>query len=158
MKNEPITITIDEETLRAYEEHYFSIHKRARKKPIRQPYHESINTWMIMRRPEMNALKQRWKDFIIWLTEKLGYSGLNIDRCVVCHTVYYPTHRRHDTDNSTPKFILDGLVASGMITDDDCRHITQLVLKCGVDQSHPRTEIQIIPEDGNEEKEEQAHG
>ena len=57
--------------------------------------------------------------------------------------VYYPTNRRHDIDNSVPKFILDGLTESGMIIDDDSSHITRLTLECYVDKENPRTELTI---------------
>lgn len=96
-----------------------------------------------MKRPMMNALKQRWKDFIRWLVEEQGYANLRIDRCEVHQIVYYPTNRRHDADNAVPKFILDGLVDGGMIMDDDIGHLTKLTLECGVDKQHPRTELYI---------------
>ena len=56
-----IKLTIDNNTLSEYEKYYFKHHPRASKKPISNPYHESINTWMIMKRPMMNALKQKLK-------------------------------------------------------------------------------------------------
>ena len=96
-----------------------------------------------MKRPMMNALKQRWKEFIRWYVEEQGYANLRIDKCEIHQSVFYPTKARHDIDNSVPKFILDGLVESGMIIDDDCKHITKLVLECGVDKAHPRTDIHI---------------
>ena len=68
------------------------------------------------------------------------------DECVKAEmeqTVYYPNHRRHDTDNSVPKFILDGFVDSGMVVDDDSEHISKLTLVCRVDVTHPRTELKI---------------
>lgn len=138
-----IKIVIDNSTLSRYEEYYFSIHKRASKKPIKHPYHESINEWMIMKRPMMNALKQKWKDMIVWLVCDQGYANLRIDKCEIEQVVYYPNNRRHDTDNTVPKFILDGLVQSGMVADDDCNHITKLTLRCGVDIERPRTELTI---------------
>lgn len=141
--NDTILITIDEGVLEKYNEYYFSIHKKATKPPIKQPYHESINTWMIMKRPAMNSLKQRWKDFIKWFVNEQGYANLRIDKCEICQTIYYPTNRRHDTDNSVPKFVLDGLVESGMIIDDDCKHIKKLTLECSIDTKRPRTELLI---------------
>lgn len=138
-----ILLTIDNNTLSRYEEYYFSIHTKAYKKPIQHPYHESINVWMIMRRPMMNALKQKWKDFICYFIKERGYSNLRIDKCEIHQTVYYPNNRRHDVDNSVPKFILDGLVESGMIPDDDSKHITKLTLECKTDTKNPRTEILI---------------
>ena len=136
-----IKLVIDNTVLDKYNKHYFSTHPRATKPPIKQPYHESINVWMIMRRPLMNALKQKWKDFIKWFVTDKGYANLRIDKCIINQKIYYPNNRRHDPDNSTPKFILDGLVECGMIIDDDSKHIKKLTLECDSDVEHPRTEI-----------------
>ena len=152
-----ISMVIDRRTIEEYEKHYFSIHTRAKKPPIKNPYHESINVWMIMKRPMMNALKQRWKDFIVWFMESQGYSNLRIEKCDLEFTVYYPNDRRHDVDNTCPKFIIDGLCESGFLVDDDCKHLTQLTLRCGVDPEHPRTEIVASIYEA-EEKEEHDHG
>ena len=150
--NEPeYIIVIDNTILRKYDAFYFERHPRARKSPIAHPYHESINAWMIMKRPMMNALKQRWKDFVVWLIGDLGYSNIGISKCTITQRIYYPTKRRHDIDNSVPKFILDGLVESGMIVDDDCAHITRLTLECITDSDYPHTEIYIsLPEEGRD--------
>lgn len=137
------SLVIDKKVIEEYNDYYFSIHTKARKMPIPHPYHESINVWMIMRRPMMNALKQKWKDFIKWYVDNKGYSNLSIEKCEIEQVVYYPNNRRHDIDNTVPKFILDGLVESKMIIDDDHLHITKLTLSCGVDTVDPRTEIKI---------------
>lgn len=138
-----ITMVIDEGTLSEYEKYYFGIHKKAKKKPIAHPYHESINVWMIMKRPMMNALKQKWKDFIVWFIENQGYSNLHIDKCELLFRTYYQSGRRHDVDNSVPKFILDGMVESAFVEDDDSKHIQKLTLECFTDACHPRTEITV---------------
>ena len=138
-----IKLVIDDDVIEEYAKFYFSIHTRAKKKPISNPYHESINKWMIMKRPMMNALKSKWKDFIVWFIEKQGYTNLHINKCELKFVAFYKTNRRHDVDNSCPKFIIDGLCESGFIVDDDCNHITSLTLECGVDRDHPRTEIYI---------------
>ena len=57
--------------------------------------------------------------------------------------VHCRTNRRHDIDNSCPKFILDGLSESGFIIDDDSKHITSLTMECYVDKDNPRTEIEV---------------
>lgn len=157
MKNElinTITIIINNETLDRYTKHYFSLHPRARKAPIKRPIHESINQWMILKRMEANQLKQKWKDFIIWLVNDLGYTNMNIYKCKVLHRVHYDINRRRDVDNCVPKFILDGLVESGMLVDDDCKHLTRLSLECTYDKGNPYTEIiieiQEFKEDNNE--------
>lgn len=140
---EVIKLVIDNTVLQEYEEYYFSLHPKAKKKPIAHPYHESINKWMIMKRMMMNALKQRWLDFIVWFIDKQGLSGMQIDECALRFTVFYETNRRHDVDNSCPKFIIDGLCESGFIVDDDSKHIRTLILQCFVDKDNPRTEIEV---------------
>lgn len=148
MKN--IKLIINNDTLREYELYYFRKHPKAQKKPIENPYHPSINEWMIMKRPMMNSLKQKWKDFTVWFVEKQGYANLHIEECEMIFTAYYKTNRRHDTDNSIPKFILDGFTEAGLIADDDSNHLTRLTLKCDVDRDNPRTEIEIIINDKKE--------
>ena len=138
-----IKLVIDNDVLDRYNKYYFGIHKRAKKLPIPHPYHESINTWFILQRPAMNALKGRWKDFIKWFVNDVGCSDMKIEKCKMKFVAYYSTNLRHDTDNSCPKFILDGLVEGGLVIDDDMNHITSLTLECGVDKSNPRTEIYV---------------
>ena len=139
-----IKLVFDEDTLRRYEQEcYFVKHPKAKKKPLEHPYHESINVWMIMKRPMMNALKQKWKDFMVWFIEDQGYSNLRIDKCEMTVTTYYGSNHRHDVDNSVTKFINDGLVDAGLLVDDDSTHLTSLTLKCAVDIERPRTEIKI---------------
>lgn len=96
-----------------------------------------------MKRPMMNALKGKWKDFIVWFIEQQGYTNLRIEKCELVFTTYFNTNRRHDVDNTCPKFILDGLCESGFIIDDDSNHVQKLTLSCGIDRKRPRTEIDI---------------
>lgn len=139
-----IKLVIDKNTLLEYEKYYFGKHPKAHKKPIEKPYHPSINAWMIMKRPMMNALKQKWKDFIVWFIDNQGYSNLRIEKCEMIFTTYYETNRRHDIDNACPKFILDGFSKSGFIIDDDSSHISSLTMCCSLDKENPRTEIEIL--------------
>ena len=138
-----IQLTIDNSVLERYNKYYFSLHPKAHVPPIKQPRHESMNVWMIMKRPMMNALKQRWKDFIGWFVTEQGYANLRIEKCEIRQVVYYPTQRRADVDTSVGKFVLDGLVQAQMVIDDDYRHITKLILECGYDKDNPRTELYI---------------
>ena len=140
---ETITLVIDETVLEEYNEYYFSIHTKAKKKPIPHPYHESINQWMIMRRPMMNALKAKWKAFIAWFVDKQGYSNLHIERCEIEQRVFFQNNRRRDIDNTVPKFILDGFVDSGLIVDDSCEHIRKLTMSCEIGCEYPRTVFTI---------------
>ena len=138
-----IKLVINNAALEDYEKVYFAKHPRAKKKPIAHPYHESINQWMIMKRPQMNASKQRWKEFIAWFIENSEYKDTHIEQCELRFITYYSTARRHDIDNGCPKFILDGLCENGFIIDDDSKHITSLTMQCFVDTENPRTEIEV---------------
>lgn len=136
-------LEITNQTLTDYEKYYFKLHPRARKKPIEHPYHPSINVWFVMMRLALNTLKQKWHDFIVWWIKESGLSDLKIEKCKMRFVSYYPTKRRSDTDNSVPKFILDGMVEGGLIVDDDSLHLTSLTLECGYSKDNPRTEIYI---------------
>lgn len=139
-----IKLVIDNAIVDAYNKYYFSLHPKAKKKPIDKPRHPSINQWCILPRIQMNALKQKWKDFGCWFIKKLGYENLNLDNFDIIITVFFDTKRRHDVDNQVPKFLLDAFTASGFIVDDDESHLHSLTLKTGYDKSNPRTEIEVI--------------
>ena len=130
--------------MKKYNEYYFKLHPKAKKIPIDKPRHPSINTWCILPRIQMNALKQKWKDFGCWWIKELGYSDMKLDSFEIIITVFFDTKRRHDVDNQTPKFLLDSFSESGFIVDDDEKHLHSLTLKTGYDKEHPRTEIEIV--------------
>lgn len=138
-----LRIVLDQGTVERYNAHYFKLHPRARKAPIISPVHPSLNIWMIMRRPEMNGLKQKYKDYIVFVAEENGISGIGIDDCDITMHYFFPINRRHDCDNYTPKFFLDGLTEAGVITDDDFLHVHSLRTYGDIDRENPRTEIII---------------
>lgn len=151
-KKEHIRLLIDNKVLEAYDRYYFEHHPKATKRPIPHPYHESINQWMIMKRPMMNALKAKWKDFIVWFIESKGYANLRIQNCEMVFTTVFATNRRHDVDNTCPKFILDGMCECGFIVDDDSEHVRKITLSCETDRLHPRTEIDVYYWNKKEER------
>lgn len=65
-----------------------------------------------------------------------------INKAVVEITYYFKTKHRRDPDNYSGKFLLDGLVRSGVIEDDSFSNI-DLILKGKTDKENPRTEIKI---------------
>lgn len=138
-----IKLTIDNKTLEKYNKYYFSKYPKRKKIPIDSPTHPSINKWMIMKRPMMNDLKQKWKEFIVWFVEENNLTNKKIKKCEMTFISYFKTKIRKDCDNTVPKFILDGIAESGLIVDDDSLHITSLTLQCGYDKENPRTEIYI---------------
>lgn len=126
-----------------YNDYYFKIHPRARKRYITAPCVPSINVWFILPRPQMNNLKQLWKDFIVWWINKENLNDLKLEEFRMTFRMYMPSKRRSDPDNYTPKFLLDGFTESGFIADDDGKHLKALTLITDYDKHYPRTEIYI---------------
>ena len=125
-----ITIEFTQELLNEWLKLYFKKHPRAKKIPIETPAQPSLNKWIILMRPEMNTLKQNYKDFCAYVVQKCGLEMLGISKCKCRYMVYVSTRTRIDTDNITPKFILDSLTAeaTGVICDDGFSCITELTL------------------------------
>ena len=134
-------LILDQQLIDEYADFYFKEHPRARKKPIQAPRHESINKWFIMQRPQMNDLKQRWKDFGVWWMNKENLNNLHLEKFEMIFTTFMPTKRRADPDNYVPKFILDSFTEAGFIADDSGDHLLSLTLKTDYDKDNPRTEI-----------------
>lgn len=139
-----IKLILDRDVIDRYNTYYFEQHLRAKKIPIEQPYHPSINVWSILPRIQMNALKQKWKEFGVWWITDLGYNDMKLDSFDLIVTVFFSVKRRHDCDNQTPKFLLDAFTESGFIVDDDEKHLHSLTLKTGYDKENPRTELEFI--------------
>ena len=142
-----IKLILDNKVLERYNTYYFLEHPRAKKKPIEKPYHPSINTWCILPRIQMNALKQKWKDFVCFWMRLEKLENKKLDNFDITITVFFDTKRRHDVDNQVPKFILDGFTEAGFIVDDDEKHLHSLTLKTGYDKENPRTEIEVFIKD-----------
>ena len=140
---ETVTIVINKQTVDDYHEYYFTKYPKRKKKPIKSPIPPSLNTWMIMKRPQMNNEKQIYKEFIIWLVNHNNLQNKKIEKATLTFTYYFPTHHRHDADNYAPKNCLDGFTASGLLVDDDLEHVKMLSIKGGYDKINPRTEIEI---------------
>lgn len=137
-------LILDQQLIDEYNAIYKKTHPKTKKPAIEKPRHPSINQWMILRRPMMNALKQRWKDFGIWWLKKLGYDGLMLDKVKVEITVFMPTRRRADIDNHCcEKFLWDAFTEAGFWVDDDYLHVTEIISRMGYDKENPRTELII---------------
>lgn len=142
MKNE-IKLVLDNGVLDEYNKYYFGKHPRAKKVPIDKPTIPSLNTWIILPRMQMNALKQKHKEFGIWWINKLGYQNMKLNEFEMDFYIYMPTKRRADNDNFVPKFILDSFTESGFILDDSNDHLKKLTIMSGYDKYNPRTEITV---------------
>lgn len=130
-QQDKIVIEFTEELLERWlKEFYFKKHPTARKKPIETPANPSLNKWVILRRMSMNKMKQDYKDFTKFVISHYGLEDLGISKCKCKYITYRQSKRRIDLDNTTPKFILDGLTAecTGVICDDGVDCITELIL------------------------------
>ena len=86
-------------------------------------------------------MKERYTSDIGWLAKKLpAYERVDIT------ITWYEPNRRRDIDNITgggTKFIMDGLVAGGVIKDDSQRYVNSILHNFEVDKENPRIEIEI---------------
>ncbi len=137
-------IVIDKEVIGKYNEYYFNKYPKRKKVPITKPIPPSLNTWMVMRRFQMNHLKQVWKEFGVWLVDFYGYKDLNIEKCKIEIEYFFDSKRRHDADNYTPKNLFDSFTSSGFLVDDDFNHVESLTIRGNYSKENPRTEIRVI--------------
>lgn len=104
----------------------------------------SLNEWQNLYWAKKAVFKRRWEKMIMTLL----FGVRQVDKPVVRITYYPDCDRSRDKDNYTPKFIMDGLKKSGVITDDNTQavdvdwSIATGVVECA------RTEIVIMPKDG----------
>ena len=89
--------------------------------------------------------KKEWAEIIrLYTLKNKPYKP--IKQCRLTLFYYFKDKTRRDPDNYSGKFILDGLVKSGIIYDDSFFNIN-LILKASVDKSNPRLHI-IIDSEG----------
>lgn len=86
--------------------------------------------------------KKKWGDAVVWLAR--GKCREPMDKAEVRITYFFKDRRRHDPDNYSGKFLLDGLTRAGVIVDDSFDHV-KLQLDGGYDKENPRTEIEVEP-------------
>jgi len=139
-----IKIIIDNEILEKYYLEYFETYPRRHKRLIEKPIPPSLNTWMIMPRFMMNAQKQAWKEFGVWLVKYYGLENKKIEKCNIVIEYFFGDMRRHDADNYTPKNLFDSFTVSGLLIDDDLNHVESLTIKGNYSKDNSRTEINII--------------
>jgi Holliday junction resolvase RusA-like endonuclease len=108
--------------------------------PSLNKYAGRENVW------EYRAEKTRWKGICAAYCRPRPKQPPEYARVTL--TFFFDSRRRHDADNYQ-KFILDGLVAAGVIMDDDFAHV-QVLCKGGYDKKNPRTEIEIMRLKGGE--------
>lgn len=138
-----LLIVIDQSCVDRYNQFWFDTHPRAKKARIKAPQHPSLNEYYKANFQAANTLKQTWKEFVIWLVNDLKLNDFRINQCEIKYTTFFKTNRRHDPDNVSPKFVLDGFVEAGLLEDDDYKHIVSLITECEIDKENPRMEFLI---------------
>lgn len=83
--------------------------------------HPSLNDWTNWHWAKKSKVKKSFEDEIGWLAGKYGEPKLT--NCDVKIIYTFKSKRRRDKDNYTPKFIMDGLVKSGILNDDNDNEI-----------------------------------
>ena len=114
-------IEINQELVDLYHEEYFIKYPRRRVTPIKRVTPPTLNGFVAMKRMTQNALKQKYKEFAIWMVSYYKLTNLNLDKAHMRYTFTFGDRRRRDMDNMilSPKFFNDGFVDAGVIEDDD---------------------------------------
>jgi crossover junction endodeoxyribonuclease RusA len=104
----------------------------------------SINEWRNMHHYEEAKQKKKWEEIVGWevLAQKVKPQK-PIERAVTTYLYFFPSRRRHDPSNYSPKWIEDGLVKAGVLLDDSFENVDLNIRKGGVDKHNPRVEIMI---------------
>lgn len=77
------------------------------------------------------AEKERWEALVALWAPGMARIAPGA-RVRVRITVRFPDGGRHDWDNYNPKALMDGLVKSGVLIDDDCQIVTEGTIRCEV--------------------------
>lgn len=102
--------------------------------------HPSLNSWTRWHWAKKNRIKKDWVEEIGWLVKTKAKQ--KYEKALVEIIYYFDNKHKRDKDNYAPKFIMDGLVEAGVITDDNTDDIF-LNWKLKYDKENPRTEIII---------------
>jgi Holliday junction resolvase RusA-like endonuclease len=142
-------IIIDENVLKKYKKYYFEKYPGRRTFPLDKPFPPSLNKFIAMRRMAQNNLKQKYKEFAIWLASYYNIANLNIEKAIFKYTFFFPDRRRRDFDNLllSPKFFNDGFVLAGVLVDDNGERLKLEFLPFEYDKDNPRLEIVLAREE-----------
>lgn len=92
---------------------------------------------------EYRTTKKKWTEAVQWaIKAERAKPKEPFEHANITITYFFKTAARHDADNYSGKFLLDGLTRGGVIVDDDLKHITTTI-RGEVDRNRPRTEITV---------------
>lgn len=102
----------------------------------------SLNIWKNWHWSKQRKYKKELTDSIIKLV--IAFRLPRYHKAVVSIVYYHSTERKRDpVDNYAPKFILDSLVNSGILFDDNGDVVKVQPVQMRIDKTSPRTEIFI---------------
>lgn len=88
-------------------------------------------------------MKKKYTGLVVLQARKLK----RVDRADF-HITWHCKDKRKDKDNISgggTKFLLDGLVAAGVIDNDGWKQVGDITNKFAVDKENPRIEVEITP-------------
>ena len=105
----------------------------------------SLNRLLRMHWARRQELMELWRQEVAVAAMRAGRPKFKAAKIRL--RLYYDRHPLPDLDNAlaaAAKLVLDGLVASGIIPDDDARHVRGLTLaELAVDRKNPRVEVEV---------------
>jgi len=139
-------LILDDRVLQLYLKEYFAKYPKRRVPPIKGVFPPSLNRFTAMKRIVQNDAKQKWKDVAVWMASFYKIANLQLDKNItITYSFYWKDHRRRDVDNTVlaPKFVNDGLVNAGVMTDDDGERVRLVFDVFRYDKDNPRMIINI---------------
>ena len=101
----------------------------------------SLNRWKNWHWGQQSRYKKALTQSLKLLAAKAGNPSYSQATLQIFH--YHRVNRRRDEDNLAPKFLLDALVQSGILADDNLAALTQLPPVFEIDKLAWRTEVHI---------------
>jgi hypothetical protein len=140
-----IRLIIDNELIKKYHEYYFAKYPKRKKPPIERAIPPSLNAFIALRRMAQNGLKQKYKEFAVWLAYYYKIDNMNLSKAKITYIFYFSDHRRRDFDNFilAPKFFDDGFVESRTFRDDNGENLKLEFENFRYDKQNGRMEIII---------------
>ena len=147
-----ITIKLDEESLKRYDEYDSKMRPKRKKKVLswcgktRNGCLPSLNVFLnVSSRMEQNSRKQAFSSYVEFVIDEMGISDLNIKKCFVIVRQYKGDKRKFDVDNILTKSFMDALVKKKVITEDNYTVVPLVILTGSYDKGKARSEITIYP-------------
>ena len=104
--------------------------------------HPSLNLWRSWKKRDYMFAAKSWK-YRVLASLPRGAVPFTVPVDVVVE-YHFAANTRHDPDNYTPKFVMDGLVGH-VLEDDDFDHVRSLLTRRGADSRQPYMLLYVTP-------------